>query len=814
MSKRNPQKTVIIGNGMAGARLAEEIRARDSNHSDLVMFGDEPYGNYNRILLSNVLCGAQEANSIFLNPLAWYVANEVTLHAGERVVTIDRTARTVHTANGLTETYDTLVFATGSRPFIPPIAGTDKEGVFVFRTVDDCAQIARWAENCDNAVVLGGGLLGLEAARGLLTHGVEVTVLEAAPHLMPQQLDAEGGAILARTMEGLSLQVFTSAKTTAVLGSERVEAVQLADGTTLPCDLLVIACGIRANCELARDCGLPTERGILVDDRMQTADPCVFAVGECVQHRGATYGLVAPLYEQARVLADVLTGVAPNARYTGSRSATKLKVMGVELASLGRMADAQPGDEIVSYAEPGRGVYKKLILRGDRLIAGCLLGETDTAPALLSLFEQNGDAPARRADLLFGKPSQAGGDDILTLSDDAFLCTCNQVTKSRVIEAIGQGKTSVLAIAGCTKAGTGCGGCRPLVQQCLEAYAGNLTPDPSAHWYVPGVPMAKPELVAAIKAQGLKSVSAVFQTLAGGKEDPASKPGLASLLKSLWNEQYEDERDSRFINDRVHANIQKDATFSVVPRIYGGIITPDQLRRIADAADKYDVPMVKITGGQRIDLLGVKKEDLPSMWRDLGMPSGHAYTKAFRTCKTCVGTEFCRYGVGDSTTLGVNIEKRFQGIEFPHKVKMAVSGCPRNCAEATIKDIGVVAVEGGWEIVIGGAAGSRVRAADLLARVGTHDEALRLIGRFMQYYRENARYMERTAAFVERLGIEHLRDVVVNDTEGIAKRLDAEIQAAVDAYVDPWQEAEQPVHPAQFAAPHLIPLGLVEGKRA
>ncbi len=798
------QKIVVIGNGMAGARAAEEILSRQRDTVEVVIFGDEPYGNYNRILLSNVLTGSQDAKSIFLNPLSWYVENDVTLHAGVRVTAIDRENRRVCGTNGVSETYDTLLFATGSRPFVPPVEGVDKGGVFVFRTIDDCAHIADWAKNCETAVVLGGGLLGLEAARGLLTHGVDVTVLEAAPYLMPQQLDVEGGKILAQTMEAMGVRVLTSAKSVKVVGSSDVEGVLLADGTTLQCDMLVISCGIRANLELARESGLQTERGILVDDQMRTADPNVFAVGECVQHRGATYGLVAPLYEQARVVADVITGVNPNAGYHGSRLATKLKVMGVELASMGRMADAQQGDEIVTYSEPGHGVYKKIIVRGDKIVAGCLLGETDTASALMSLYEKNDDCPVRRADMLFGKASQAGGDDILTLADDALLCSCNQVTKAKVIEVIGQGKTSVLSIGGCTKAGTGCGGCRGLVQQCIEAFAGNVAPDPSANWYVPGVPMSKPELVAAIQAKGLKSVSAVYQALAGGKDDPASKPGLASLLKSLWHDEYIDERDSRYINDRVHANIQKDATFSVIPRMFGGITSADELRRIADVADKYNVPMVKVTGGQRIDLLGVKKEDLPAIWNELGMPSGHAYTKAFRTCKTCVGTEFCRYGVGDSTTLGVKFEKRFQGVEFPHKLKMAVSGCPRNCAEATVKDIGVVAIETGWEIVIGGAAGSRVRAADLLARVGTHDEAIRIVGRFMQYYRENAKYMERTAAFVERLGIEPIRDVIVNDTEGIGERLDREIQAAVDAYIDPWSEANEPVHPKQFNA--LIPL--------
>jgi len=799
-------KIVVIGNGMAGARAVEEILARDRDGVEIAMFGDEPYGNYNRILLSNVLNGSQDARSIFLNNLAWYVENDVTLHAGVRAVSVDRDARVVHGENGIAETYDTLVFATGSRPFVPPIAGADKPGVFVFRTVDDCARIADWAGGCENAVVIGGGLLGLEAARGLMTHGVDVTVVEAAPYLMPQQLDAEGGVMLARTMEQMNVRVVTRATTTAILGGDRVEGVQLADGTVLPCEILVISCGIRANIELSRDCGLATERGILVDDRMQSSDPSIYGVGECVQHRGMVYGLVAPLYDQARVLADVLTGASADARYTGSRLATKLKVMGVELASMGRLADVLPGDEVVSYCEPGRGVYKKLIIRNEKVVAGCLLGETDSAPALMSLYEKNGMAPERRADLLFGKPSQAGGDDILTMEPDALVCNCNQVTKSRIVEVIGQGKTSVLSIGGCTKAGSGCGGCRGLIQQCIEAFAGNIPPDPSAHWYVPAVPYAKAELTAEIRKRGLRSVSAVFDALASGKDDPASKPGLASLLKSIWHDQYEDERDSRFINDRVHANIQKDATFSVVPRMYGGITTPDELRRIADVADRYNVPMVKVTGGQRLDLLGVKKEDLPNIWKELGMPSGHAYTKAFRTCKTCVGTDFCRYGVGDSTSLGIKIERRFQGVEFPHKVKTAVSGCPRNCAEATVKDIGVVAVEGGWEIMVGGAAGSKVRAADLLARVGTHEEAIQLIGRFMQYYRENARYLERTYGFVERLGIAHLRDVLVNDSEAICVHLDKEIQASVDAFVDPWLEAEQPTHPAQFKGSTVIPL--------
>ncbi|MEK7833030.1 MAG: (2Fe-2S)-binding protein [Acidobacteriota bacterium] len=387
------------------------------------------------------------------------------------------------------------------------------------------------------------------------------------------------------------------------------------------------------------------------------------------------------------------------------------------------------------------------------------------------------------------------------LPDDAQICNCNGVSKSHIGSAVNGGCRSLKAVCDATRAGTGCGSCKPQVQELLEHFAGDLlVEDPTAHFYVPGVPMNKLELTKAITEQKLRSVSSVFAALAGGKEDVGSKPGLASLLKTIWHDQYEDERDARFINDRVHANIQKDRTFSVVPRIYGGVTSSSELRRIADVADKYNVPMVKITGGQRIDLLGIKKEDLPGVWKDLGMPSGHAYSKAFRTCKTCVGTEFCRFGVGDSTGLGIQIEKKFQGIEFPHKLKMATTGCPRNCSEATTKDIGAVAIEGGkWEIIVGGGAGSKVRKADLLVTVDTHEEALKYIGRFMQYYRERAKYLERTYDFVERLGIEKIRRVLVDDEEGISAQLDAGIELAVAAYVDPWLEAVTPVHPAQFA---------------
>ncbi len=798
-----PQRLVVVGNGMAGARLLEDLIATAPGRFRVTVFGAEPSPAYNRILLSEVLTGSSNAADVTLLPPAWYHEHGIDLRVGTSITAIDRTARCVYAADGSAVPYEVLVLATGSRPFVPPLPGTEKQGVFVFRTLDDCAAILAYTQQCRSAVVLGGGLLGLEAARGLLSHGVEVTVVEAAPYLMPQQLDAEGGATLQRTMEGLGVRVVSGAVAAAVLGNGHVTGLALQDGTVIAAEMLVISCGIRPEVDLARDAGLQVKRAIVVDDRLCTNDPAIFAVGECAQHRGTVYGLVAPLYEQTRTLATLLAGEQA-AAYCGSRPATKLKVMGVDLVSLGRLADASPGDEVVSYSEPANGVYQKLILRDGKLIAGCLLGATSTAGTVMRLYDSGQAAPTRRADLLFGAAGAMSGTDVRALAGEALICQCNQVSKATLVAQIGRGKTNLRALAACTRAGTGCGGCRPLIEQCIAAFAGAGNDDPSEHWYVQGVPMRKPELVAAIKERNLRSVSAVFRELAGGQEDAASKPGLASLLRTLWHDQYDDERDARFINDRVHANIQHDGTFSVVPRIHGGITSPEQLRRIADVAEKYQVRMVKITGGQRIDLLGVAREDLPAVWQDLGMPSGHAYTKAFRTCKTCVGTEFCRYGVGDSTGLGLKIEHRFQGVETPHKVKMAASGCGRNCAEATVKDVGVVAVEGGWEVFVGGAAGSRVRAGDLLARVGSHEEALLVIGRFLQYYREQAKYMERSPAFVERMGIERLQQVLLDDTEGIVSRLDAEMQATVDSYRDPWQEAVQPIHPAQFAAPRAV----------
>ena len=824
MIKPNRKKLVVVGNGMAGARVVEEILRRASDQFDIVMFGAEPYGNYNRILLSNVLNGSQKATEIFMNPLAWYDENQITLHAGVKAVKIDRERKVVvgkrlrrdatpyaagetgvGTEPPVEERYDHVIIATGSRPFVPPMEGFGQRGTFLFRTIDDCDHIASYAKECKKAVVIGGGLLGLEAARGLLTHGVEVTVLEAAPQLMIAQLDPDSGAMLKTAMEAMGVKVLCEKITTHIVSENgKITHLLLKDGSRIETDMVVVSAGIRPITDVAVASALTVDKAIVCDDQMRTNDPAIFAVGECVQHRGKIYGLVDPIWEMANVLADVLTGKNPSAAYLGSKLGTKLKVMGVELASMGETKPASPDDEVIVYREPKRGVYKKLIIRNEKLAGAILLGEIDTYNLLMQHFMGGTPVSARRADLLFLPSEGPSMLQALDMPDSFQVCNCNGVSKKAIVDAIKTGCTSVAKVGACTKAGTGCQSCKPLIGELISAYHDAGVPDQSEHFYVPGVPLEKSVLVAEIRRMGIKSVSEVFNKLAGGKEDPASKVGLASLLKSLWPDEYDDERDARFINDRVHANIQKDGTFSVVPRIYAGVTTPAELKRIADVAVKYNVPLVKITGGQRLDLLGIKKEDLPGVWQDLGMPSGHAYTKAFRTCKSCVGTDFCRYGVGDSIALAQKIEHRFQGVESPHKMKLATAGCPRNCSEAYVKDLGAVAIEGGrWEIYVGGAAGGSVRKGDLLCTVSTHDDVLKYMGRFMQYYREHGKYLERSYHFLERIGIEALRRILVDDGEGICARLDADIQKAVDAYKDPWKEAEIPHYPQQFSPPEL-----------
>ncbi|MGY1743831.1 MULTISPECIES: nitrite reductase large subunit NirB [unclassified Blastococcus] len=806
-------RLVVVGNGMAGARLVEEVLERGGGEQfRITVFGDEPHGNYNRIMLSPVLAGESSEDEIVLNSHDWYADNGVELRAGVRVQRADTAAKVVYGSDGSVTPYDHLVLATGSYSWIPPMDGVrtaDGEllpGVYGFRTIDETRAMLEATGRCRRAVVLGGGLLGLEAARALQGHGLQVELVHAMPWLMNAQLDAEAGAILKRSVESLGITVHLDVLATEVLGEDSVTGVVLKDGRRIDCDLLVVAAGVRPHTDVAVRSGLEVERAVVVDDQLRTDDPDVYAIGECAQHRGSVYGLVAPAWEHAKVLADVLTGSDPAAEYTGSRTATKLKVAGVDVATMGVNTPERDDDEFLVISEPKRGVHLSVVIRDDRLVGATLLGDTRKVAFLTQAFDRGSPLPEERirllVDLSDGSGSVHGEAAVAEMPADSQVCNCNGVTKGAICGAVADGCGSVGAVMDRTRAGKGCGSCTSLVKQIVEwAADGDVAEDPAASWYVPGIPLAKPELMAAIRERDLRSVSAVFAALApGGKEDAKSKMGLTSLLKTVWGVDFVPEKDGEFINDRVHANIQRDGTFSVVPQMKGGVTTPAQLRRIADVAEKYEVPMVKVTGGQRIDLLGVRKEDLPAMWADLGMPSGYAYGKSFRTVKTCVGSDFCRFGLGDSTQLGIDLESRFQGIESPAKMKLAVVGCPRNCAEAYVKDVGVVAVGNGrWEVHVGGAAGATVRKGDLLATVDSPEAVIELAGRFMQYYRENANWLERTYDFVPRIGLERIKQVLLEDSEGICADLDAAMQRSVDAYRDPWgQDLAEPATPGQF----------------
>jgi len=814
------QRLVVVGNGMAGARFVEEVLERGGGDQfAITVIGDEPHGNYNRIMLSPVLAGEEHEDDIVLNSHHWYADNGVVLRAGVRVTRIDCPAKQVHAADGSVTAYDHLVLATGSRSFIPPMTGVRAEdggllpGVHGFRTIDETRALLAAAATHERAVVMGGGLLGLEAARALQTHGMQVELVHAAPHLMNAQLDAEAGAILKRSVESLGITVHLDVLASGVVGPDRMRGVELADGRVISADLLVVAAGVRANTDVALLSGLEVQRAVLVDDQLRTDDPDVYAIGECAQHRGEVYGLVAPAWEHARVLADVLTGTDPTAEYHGSRTATKLKVAGVDVAVMGR-STPEHDDEFLVISEPRRGVHLSVVIREDRLIGATLLGDTSKVAHLTQAFDRGSPLPAERIRLLVDLSDGKADVGVAELPAESQVCNCNGVSKQSICDAVAGGCGSVGAVMDATRAGKGCGSCKGLVAQVVEwAADGDVAEDASAGWYVPGIPLAKPELMAAVREQDLRSVSAVFAALApGGQEDARSKMGLTSLLRMVWGSEYVQQNDAKFINDRVHGNIQRDGTFSVVPQIKGGVTTPAQLRTIADVAEKYEVPMVKITGGQRIDLLGVRKEDLPAMWDDLGMPSGYAYGKSFRTVKTCVGSDFCRFGLGDSTQLGIDLETRFQGIESPAKMKMAVVGCPRNCAEAYVKDVGVVAVGNGkWEVYVGGAAGATIRKGDLLATVDSPEAVIELSGRFMQYYRENANWLERTYDFVPRIGLEQVKAILLEDSEGILAQLDEGMQRSIDAYADPWgQDGASPVTPGQFrTALPLVDLPMV-----
>ncbi|MDX1981548.1 MAG: nitrite reductase large subunit NirB [Bryobacteraceae bacterium] len=788
------KKLVVIGNGMAGVACVEQI-LKHRHDFEITIFGDETHVNYNRILLSSVLAGEKTFDDIVLNDIDWYRKNGIRAKLGVRVTAVDAVLRKVVGDDGSQTEFDNLILATGSSAFVPPIDGSNKKNVHVFRTLDDARALMEKSRPGRRAAVIGGGLLGLEAARGLQVQGCEVTVVHLAGHLMERQLDPLGGLYLRRKIENLGVRVMVNRQTSALLGNGKVEGLRFQDGEEMEADLVVVAAGIKPNVELAKEAGIEVRRGIVVNDFMQTSAPGVYAVGECTEHRGQVFGLVAPLYEQGKVLAAAITGNG-GPRFEGAVLSTRLKIMGVDVFSAGELYEGE-GVESVRYEDPALGIYKKLLLKDNRLLGVVLVGDIADDRRYMEWLRERTDLTSLRRHLLFPPAAPDHGVDVAAMADAETICGCMGVSKGTIIAAVHEhGIASLAQLKDRTRASSGCGSCASLCTRVLKAVAPEFE-DEKQKVLCGCLPFAQEKLRDIIRSQRLKSVQEVLDIYGDGKGCEVCKPAVSYLVDVVWCGDHEEDRSARFINDRVHANIQNDGTFSVVPRMRGGVTTPAELRRIADVAEKYNVRMVKVTGSQRIDLLGVKKEDLPGVWQDLGMPSGQAYAKGVRMVKTCVGTDFCRFGTQNSIQAGIELETRLENLYTPHKVKMAVVGCPRNCAEATVKDIGLIGQEGSWQVVVGGAAGKGVRKADLLITVETTEAALEASALFFQYYREGANYLERTYDFVERLGMEKIRRETVYAPPEARQGLLDRLKKSKDRSYDAWLERNNP-RPAQF----------------
>lgn len=783
------QKLVMIGNGMAGVRTIEEILKINQEAFEITIFGKEPHPNYNRIQLSTVLQGDTTISEIIMNDWDWYHSNNIQLYTGEAVTNIDTKAKIVQSDKGRTVNYDRLIIATGSLPFILPIPGADKEGVVGFRDIKDCETMIETAKTYKKAAVIGGGLLGLEAAKGLLNLGMQVDVVHLMEHLMERQLDAAASQMLQNELAQQGMNFLMQKQTAEIFGEGRAKGLRFKDGTEIEADLVVMAAGIIPNAKLAKESGLYVNRGIMVNDYMETNVPDIYAVGECAEHREIVYGMVAPLYEQGKVLAKNLCGKKEKP-YEGSVTGTQLKVSEIDLFSAGEIYDDATSKAIRVHNE-FEGVYKKVLIRDNRIAGIVLYGDTKDSTRLFCMMDKKEDVSDLTSIAFFQAPN-AGGEtnDVASMPDDELICGCNGVTKGTIVNAIQtQGLTTVEQVGSCTNAGRSCGRCKPQIAQILEYTLGDAYDQAAQKQTLCGcTTFSRDEVVAQIREKGLTTIKEVMMVLEWKNEEGCTKcrPALNYYLGMVYPE-YHDDRNSRLVNEKMHANIQKDGTYSVVPRMYGGVTTAEDLRKIAEVADKYEVPLVKLTGGQRIGLFGLKKEDLPNVWKDLGMLSGYAYGKTLRTVKTCVGAQFCRYGTQDSMSLGIELEKRFERLDTPHKFKMGVSACPRNCAESGIKDIGIVGVDGGWEIYAGGNGGTDLRAAELLTVVKTEEEVYDMVGAYMQYYRETGLYLERTSKWIERLGLEHITGVLADESK--RRELNERLNNTLERYEEPWQKA-------------------------
>lgn len=798
-------KLVMVGNGMAGVRTLEELLKIAPDMYDITVFGAEPHANYNRILLSPVLAGEQTIKDIMLNDVDWYAQQGIKLHLNKKVTHVDRKNRVVSAEDGTTERYDRLLLATGSNPFILPVPGKDLSGVIGYRDIYDTNYMIEAAAKHKHAVVIGGGLLGLEAANGLKLRGMDVTVVHLNGWLMERQLDAVAARLLQKTLEDKGINFLLEKNTEALLGDGtgtgqnggHVRAIRFKDGMEIPAELVVMAVGIRPNTELAERIGLHCNRGIVVNDTMQTYDPRIYSVGECVSHRGIAYGLVAPLFEQAKVCATHLAEFGIG-QYLGSVTSTKLKVTGVDLFSAGNFMGGD-GCEEITLSDPIGGVYKKLVLKDDKLVGACLYGDTVDGSWYFKLLREGRNVSEIRDHLMFGESNlgdtgHEGHNKAASMPDTAEVCGCSGVCKGTIVKAIkDKGLFTLDEVRKHTKASASCGSCTGLVEQILMFTAGgDYSATPKDKPMCSCTDHSHAVVRQAIRENKYLSLPQVYAGLGWRMPNGCSscRPAVNYYLISTWPNEAKDDPQSRFINERAHANIQKDGTYSVVPRMWGGLTTPDELRRIANVAEKFKVPTVKVTGGQRIDLLGIKKEDLQQVWKELDMPSGHAYGKSIRTVKTCVGSEHCRFGTQESMRLGVKLEKMLFGMYSPHKVKLAVSGCPRNCAEAGIKDVGVIGVDSGYELYVAGNGGIKTEVAEFLCKVKTQEDVMEYSAAFLQLYREEGWYLERTVHYVQRVGLEYVKQRIVEDPEN-RKALYERLLFDLKDAPDPWKEFDK-----------------------
>ncbi|MCM3031530.1 nitrite reductase large subunit NirB [Niallia sp. MER 6] len=781
------KKLVMIGNGMAGVRTVEEILKRNTDSFDITIIGDEPYPNYNRIMLSNVLQGKTTVDDIYINDWSWYEENHIHLITGEKVIKIDRNKKELITDKNQLINYDELIIATGSSAFILPIPGSELEGVIGFRTIEDTEKMLETAQNYKKAVVIGGGLLGLEAARGLIDRGMDVHVVHLLPTLMEQQLDAAAADLLRKDLEAQGMKFLMEKQTAEIYGENRVQGLTFTDGSSVECDLVVMAVGIRPNIAIAKEADLEVNRGIIVNDYMVTSDPSIYAVGECAEHNGIAYGLVAPLYEQGTVLADYITG-RQSEGYQGSVLSTQLKVAGCDLFSGGKIHEDENTQAIIVH-DQFAGLYKKILVTENKIVGIVLYGDASDGNRLFNMLKKQADISEYTSSSVLSKAGQEREEDLVaSMSAEDTVCGCNGVTKGTIVQSIlEQGLSTFEEVKGCTKAGGSCGKCKPMVESILAHTLGDgFDASLQKTGMCSCTALTRDEVVAQIKEKQLKSPKEVRMVLEFASEEGCSKcrPALNYYMRMLFPEEYEDDKASRFVNEKMEGNIQKDGTFSVVPRMYGGTTTADELIKLGEAAKKYNVPLVKITGASRIGLYGVKKEDVPHVWEDLGMRSGYAYSKSLRNVKSCVGSTFCRFGTKDSLGLGIKLEQAIEMVDTPHKMKMGVTGCPRNCAEVLTKDFGVVCVENGYQLYFGGNGGTEVRECDSLTTVKTEEEVITFAKAYVQYYRENANYGERTAPWVERTGADKVKETLLNEEN--VKQFVSRFEKARLTYKEAW----------------------------